>query len=294
MKFEYDHNQPQWLNYVKALSVTGEIDPTYYAFKGVRKELGDDMVKKLLTGMMMFYDMGVACLLAETPDAKYWEKVDEIYPTCKRGAGRRHYRGENGKKSIADIKRHGTPVDFWNAMSDSTYMGIKRKFDDVSGFGDYFIWKFADFSDRVFEANIDMLGAEKFLPKEPRNGARIIAKEMNLPDPENFEATIKYCLEETTKAGIMASPGFERPLGLLEIETCYCGYKHQTEGDDWVGKDILNHHTSLASIEGDIAKVLAKHLPAKLPRDYFPDLNGKGRQTETVKPTKTTVDLFSW
>lgn len=283
-RFDYDSTQPRWLNFVKAIVDTGDIDPTYYAFRGIRKDLGEKDVKKMLVSMLMFYDIGVACQLTEVPDNKYWDAVESIYPDCRRGSERRHFRGENGRKSIASIKPFGSPDKFWDAMYGKDYITIRDNFKNISGFGDYFIWKYADYCDRVFDMPVNMEGAIKFLPGEPREGSKIIAREMSLKDENNFEATIAYCLSETNKIGLMAPPAFERPVGLLEIETAYCMYKHAVTGNDFVGNDILNKHHVLKNVDSSLAKTLIKYLPPILSKDFFPQ----------TKINESTVDLFSF
>jgi hypothetical protein len=283
-RFNYNDNHPQWLNFTKAIVQTGDIDPTYYAFNGIRNDIGEKDVKKMLVSMLMFYDIGVACQLTETPDNKYWDKVVDIYPGCRRGSERRHFRGDNGRKSIESIKPYGSPDQFWDAMYAKDYISIRNKFKNISGFGDYFIWKYADYCDRVFGMPVDMSGAIKFLPGEPREGSKIIAEEMGLSDISNFEATIKYCLDECGKIDLIAPPIFERPVGLLEIETCYCMYKHTVNGNDYVGHDILDKHNVLENVDSDLAKGMIKYLPAKLSRNYFPDISNKSK----------SVDLFNF
>jgi Alpha-glutamyl/putrescinyl thymine pyrophosphorylase clade 2 len=263
---------------------TGDIDPTYYAFRGIRQDLGEKDVKKMLVSMLMFYDIGVSCQLTEVPDDAYWCKVEKIYPDCRRGSERRHFRGENGKKSIASIKPFGSPDKFWDAMYAKDYLTIRENFANISGFGDYFIWKYADYCDRVFDMPVDMSGAIKFLPGEPRDGSKIIANEMGLKDENNFEATIDYCLSEARGIGLKAPPAFERPIGLLEIETAYCMYKHAVTGNDYVGNDILNKHLVLSKVDSKLAKTLIKYLPPILHRYYFP-------QTKKMEPV---ADLFSF
>lgn len=269
-QFNYDSNLPHWLNFMVAINNTGDIDPTYYAFRGIRNDLSDKDVKKMLVSQLMFYDIGISCMLTETPDDKYWDTVDEIYPTCRRGKERRHFRGENGRKSIASIKPFGSPDKFWDAMYADNYIDIRNNFKNISGFGDYFIWKYADYCDRVFDMPVDMKGAIKFLPKEPRLGSVIIANEIGLDDPDNFEAVMKHCIEECNKIGLLAPPAFNRPVDILEMETCYCGYKHVMAGTDYVGSDIIDNIKALKLIDSPIAEKMIKYLPKPLARDYFP------------------------
>lgn len=289
---EYNPDLPKWLNYMVAINNTKDIDPTYEVFKGLIPLVGESTVKKMLVSMLMFYDTGVACQLTETPDDQYWAKVDEIYPTAKRGKARRHFRGENGRKSIESIKKFWTPEQFWDAMYADNYTKIRKNFDPVSGFGDYFIWKYADFCDRVFDTPVDMSSAVQYLPKEPRRGAKIIAEEMGLSNPDDFDATIKYCLDECEKIGLKASPSFDRPISVLEIETCYCGYKHLVEGDDWAGSDLDKVHDSLNGIPGRLADAMRKLAPARVPKNYF---QVPGKKTDKVtQKVESAFDLFTF
>lgn len=280
--FDYKDSQPHWLNFMEAIVNTGDIDPTYYAFRGIRNDLSDKDVKKMLVSMLMFYDIGVSCQLTEVPDDQYWSKVEEIYPTCRRGSERRHFRGENGRKAIESIKPYGSPDKFWDAMYADNYIDIRNNFKNISGFGDYFIWKYADYCDRVFDMPVNMDGAIKFLPKEPREGSRIVAEEMEMQPVDDFESTIKYCLDECAKINLLAPPAFNRPVGLLEIETCYCMYKHTMRGNDYVGHDIMDKINVLKSVDSNIAAKMLPYLPKALRRDYFPD------------KSEDKVDLFNF
>lgn len=283
-KFKYNDDNPRWLNFMQAIVETGDIDPTYYAFRGIRSDIGDDRTKRMLVGMLMFYDIGVASQLSEIADVEeFWKTVHAIYPTCRRGSERRHFRGNNGLKSIASIQKYESPVAFWDAMYDASYLGIKENFKNVSGFGDYFIWKYADYCDRVFDDNVNMTGAIKYLPKEPREGSIIVAREMGLAKEDDFEATIEYCLDACRNIGLMAPPAFNRKVGLLEIETCFCMYKHAVTGNDYVGHDIIDKHNTLALIGSPLSKQMATHLPKILVDDYFP----------IDKSKSTKVDMFS-
>lgn len=255
-----------WLELFKALVETEELDPVYTILYRARKDVGDDAIKRFLVGQMCYYNVGLSAELSDVGSDRFWEHVQALYPTCKRGSERRHFRGENGRKSIASMMQYGSPEAFFDKMYAPTYAGIRKNFDKVSGFGPYFQWKALDFFERIMGMPVDASDAWQHLPKEPFKGLALVAKEEGL-EGLSVERQLATLVESAQGAGLQCPPDFKRLVGIQELETLLCAYIHYHNGTYRPGEDIDRCYDLLSGVEG-LGRVLIQHVPEKVTQVY--------------------------
>jgi hypothetical protein len=206
--------------------------------------------------MLMFYHLGEAVKAAAVGEKHFYEHVQDNYDTCKRGTERRHFRGAAGRASIASIIQAfpASPAAAVRSLHAPLYPTLRANYANrLAGFGDYFIWKAADFTDRIFDLPIDYSQALKFMPNEPIKCAKTV-----WPD-QPVQQTLDMVVEEIKQ--YPAPPGRDRPCGVSEAETVLCMLKgYFITKTHVIGDDINDKHDDL----GDDLYDLAKYLPPKV------------------------------
>lgn len=251
----------EFIGFSEDLVATEELDPVYCMLYKAKSSLGDDTVKRFMTAFYMFYHVGVASQLAETPSNKFWAKVGDIYSTAPRGKERRHYRGMVGTNSITSIFKFGSAEAFIDSMIKPTYLQIREHVkNNLNGFGDYMTWKIADMQDRVLGQHVDWDGADKYLHKVPIKGAALIAVDESMIG-ESLLSVIEYM--ERKLAHLKAPPTYDRALNIAEIETILCAYKGLKSGSYYLGKDIASKRKDLEGY-GDMAQTMLGFMPKNI------------------------------
>ena len=261
--FAYNPNEPNWVNLMVAYNLTGDIDPTYFALHKLA-QTEPQLTKRLLVVYSLFYHMGFACRAAESPNT--FQFVVENYATAPRGKSRRHFRGNAGQATLKYLS--SKPLEQWfDEWYDPEYHNLVTKFKPVPAFGDYFIWKYADFYDRVFNMPVPLNDSHLVhLPKEPIKGAKLIA------ELEGINYNLKHVFGMIQTAAnrnlLNAVPDYQRRFGIAEIETFLCGVRHSYTGTDYVGKDIDTARNALDG-QGDLAQQLQSYLPPAVPKGWY-------------------------
>jgi hypothetical protein len=225
---------------------TEDLDPIYSAL--VRTE---DLDRRTLNRWLLvywcFYDAGVASFIAESDSAEsFWtwmfvaaknEERPPVGERWKRGAERRHFRGELAMKSVEDL--HARYRDFPEQMAEicanrppgrpAEVREIFRKVKTHVGFGDWIAFKIADMIDRVMKRSVDFDEGSVFMFKDPVKGAAMVRERYGVPD------AVAYLQEALGHRA--APPSYDRPVGIQEIETVLCKWKSHVNGRYPVGKD---------------------------------------------------------
>lgn len=261
--FNYNPNEPNWVNLMVAYNQTGDIDPTYFALNKLAKK-DPDLTKRLLVVYSLFYHLGFACRAAESQNA--YQYIIDNYATAPRGKSRRHFRGKAGQAALDYLINR--PLESWfDSMYDPEYHNIIAKFKVVPSFGEYFVWKYADFYDRVFNMPVPLDCSHlKYLPKEPIKGAKLIAELEGIEF--NLERVFGVIQTAANRNLLLAVPDYQRPFGIAEIETFLCGVRHSYTGTDYVGKDIDTARCALEGY-GDLAQELQSYLPSIVPNGWY-------------------------
>ena len=242
-----------WQTFARETIRINDLDPTYEMLRNARKDCGDEWVERFCLHMLMFYHVGEAELAANLVGKDFWDYVEDTYETCKRGTERRHFRGKAGREAIASLKPAflTDPGSAIRAFYRPTYPELYRAIrEGATGFGDYFIWKWADYLQCVFDMPIDLTEAYKYMPSEPAKCAKAFWPDLTLNQALNTVVReIKQYPDPFSKS---------RPCGVSEAETILCMMKgYFITKSHTIGDDILEKYEQLAD------SPLQRYLPPK-------------------------------
>lgn len=193
--------------------------------------------------LFLFYDARGAVEAAYEPD--FWEYVRKVYPTCKRGTERRHFRGAKGLAAIEKLSHMGSPTVIWLQMHRDTYQELYQNISvcfNGCEIGPYFAWKAMDILDRGIDrfVNISLVEALKYLPDSPRKCAKAVYPEYKL---EDVLMDIVEWIEDLVAPG---NPN--RYCGIPEAETIMCAIHGLQKGSYRFGEDIDRRQVQLAGL----------------------------------------------
>jgi Alpha-glutamyl/putrescinyl thymine pyrophosphorylase clade 2 len=238
-----------WQSFAVETVKSHDLDPTYDLLANLRKPYGEAFVARACLHMLMFYDLRDALELAKLDGKKYWEHIDKNYPHLRRGTERRHFRSINGWKTVEALREaYPRPEEFMEDNYDSDLRIMEAKLRRWPGFGPYFVWKAADYQDRIMGFPITFRTNLELVPDQPRKSAATFFPGQDLVSvlEKVSDAICEY-----------PAPGLpNRPCGLSEAETVLCMLKtYFTTKAAWLGKDIMLRYKELGDTK------FARYLP---------------------------------
>jgi len=243
-----------WKEFADITIRINDLDPTYEMLWKARKQYGDDWVERFCIHMLMFYHIGEAAIAANYEGQDFWNHVEANYTYTKRGSERRHFRGEAGRAAIRSLKQasgnatQGLLKAFYRPDYPTLYLGVKN---GLEGFGEYFIWKWADYLDRIFDMPIDFSNAFPYMPEQPMKCARAMWPDQHPRD--TLEMVREYISQYP------APPSGNRPCGIAEAETILCMLKgYFITKSHTIGDDIEDKYAALGQDPYGLAKFLPK------------------------------------
>lgn len=240
-----------WKQFCDITIEIDDLDPTYIMIKRGKEKWGQEWAERFCLHMLMFYDLQGASVAAHIEGEKFWEYVQDNYPTCTRGKERRHFRGENGRKAIASLIEAGNslPEGLLTRFYAGSYPTVVRTLGKtLSGFGPYFAWKWADYLDRIFDLPVDYSQAYPFMHDSPLKCA------LTLWPHQSPEQTLKLVADYIAPH---EAPGGGRGCGIAEAETALCVMKaYFISGRGRIGDGIEEKHHQLKSDPYGIAAML--------------------------------------
>lgn len=282
----------------RQLITSGDLDPIYIALH--RQGMSREQLHRWLLAYWCFYHAGFASYAAERELEHYWQVMENaarnttviIAPTATpaecgvngqwpRGKERRHFRGQQGIKAIAELQAtFGCPeyavVDiaqeafrtFPMTLDDGTadygvesftpkkipaipYNVLVKRVKAWRGFGTWISYKVGDMLDRCAGIPIDF-GFDDAMYDEPHKAAIMQwkiwhgAPQVSTVDDE--KAAVKEVVERllTEYKDLRAAPYNDRPIGLTEIETVLCKWKSHMGGHYPLWNDIDEIREGLA------------------------------------------------
>lgn len=212
----------------EGLIVSRDLDPVYCLFTD--NSLSLNRQNRLLLAYFMFYDIGTASEISSHTDAAFWHEATSKFKFWRRGAERRHFRGEAGLRAVYELsERFPNPdaaVEY--LLAGGTFESVMSRIQEWRGFGGWIAWKAGD----ILERTGYPIASAKAIPpmyEEPRKGAKLYA-----PDAP-FEETVEK-LNAYFKR-LEAPPRYDRPCGVQEVETVLCKWKSHMNGHYPLGKD---------------------------------------------------------
>lgn len=280
MKTQQEHGA---VDFGRRLIDTGDLDPIYVAL--AKLDLPPERLNRWLLVYWCCYDAGVSSYIAEAPTVgSFWERMqsmarNEEEAPCggrwRRAAERRHWRGLNAKKSLADLREryesrpeematycaHGEVPGQVVLATQTTCAAIMKRAREHVGFGSWIGFKIADMLERVAKVSVSFKESEVFLFEAPREAAewvwmdhhpmgeetqRIMRATMGcdvkgvIMGKAASKEAVRWSVEYLTKKfeGFTAPPHHDRAVGLQEVETILCKWKSHRNGHYPVGRDI--------------------------------------------------------
>jgi hypothetical protein len=217
------------------------------------------MLKRFLLAYTVFYSVSVAAKIAESKDF-YGEMINGDFAHWPRGHERRHCRGETFKKCIEsliafDYRHPEKIVDFWVMGKD--FKGVSRNVQSFYGYGDWISFKIYDLIDRVLCIPTDKAGVDLYMYKEPIKGAALykFGDQTHAITSQEVSDVVTELLN--VYRNYKAPPFADRPLSIMEVETCLCKGKSNYNGHYSLGNDTVDIYKGLEEGDwGDLAQEL--------------------------------------
>jgi hypothetical protein len=266
-----------WQRFSQVLIETNELDPTYSVIVALNKTKSRRWMGHFLMTFLLYYDMGQAIRVADNFEAdvdrpwSYWGWLQFMAANepqfMRRGAARRHMRGENERKALYNLASFG--LEPWELVVDmyprlGGFPSYTELYQNMTGrffgtqFGPYFIWKLYDIFNICLDMpiSLNLVEALKYMPDEPRKNAMAFFPNLS------FRQVLLVMTAEVAK---LPHPVREGYCGYAEVETILCALKgYFGTKSHWVGEDIASRWNELK----DYPEV-QKLLPPLLARGVF-------------------------
>ncbi len=233
--------------FAEELIKTQDLDPVYTILH--HAEFPDEKLHRWLVAYWCFYNVGTASVLSEIKDKDFWMVLNDatVGTVFPRGTERRHFRGENALKSVADLRsRASTATELIRSLIPQNKsigaLAMMSRVQDWNGFGPWIAFKVSDMIERLGLARVEFKPEHIFnMFDSPRKGAELFYKN-HLGTAEEYKGESSWVHVYIELTGHLinytAPPGFERPINIQEVETVLCKYKSALSGHYNVGKDI--------------------------------------------------------
>lgn len=225
----------------KQLLDTLDLDPVYVAI--YYADLPSQRLSKWLVAYWCFYHCGTASWITDQPNFFVAMEQAAASKDWSRGSERRHFRGEQARKAVADMQRHYRNPDTIIQMicgelnEQYTLHQVAEKTKTLRGFGDWIAFKVADMIERLGLCDVRFRPSDVFqMFESPRLGAELMYSTYG-GSGSPYEWAISSLSSRLSKH--KAPPRFERTINIQELETILCKWKSHMNGHYEVGKDIL-------------------------------------------------------
>lgn len=230
----------------KQLIATKDLDPVYVLLYAA--ELPHSKLCDWLLAYFCFYHCGTASWIADASGIvgdRYFDRLAAAARNAEhpRGSERRHFRGEQANKAVAELRATGlAPGGIIGRIirgEGNTLAEVMGRVKELRGFGDWIAFKVADIVERLGLAQVEFKPEDIFnMYSEPRKGADLVwaAHSKRAEQPTDYMWVYGYLKKRLE--GLKAPPRYERDLNIQEIETILCKFKSHTNGHYPVGKDI--------------------------------------------------------
>lgn len=264
----------KWTTFTRNIFRDADADPGYYAL--MYADLPEDQKARVAVAWCAYYNLGIAARASEYKGAKFYKYLRDQYATAKRASERRHFRGRAGTEALemweAEFPKPEQMVSrITRGNADDsplTYAQVRARTDKVRMMGPYFAWKWCDLCEVLSGEPVDFRGSEKFSPKVPQEGAKLL-----FPDKTIAEAYAEIVRFAVFK-GVTTLTGPDRAFGIQEAETVCCVYKQYRSGSYVYGSRTAKAIARLDSIESDTGATMAQALLDQSPwqRDQLADI----------------------
>jgi len=257
----------------EVLIQTGEIDPSYYMLYAARFDpaFGEEWVKRFCVAYLLFYHTGTAAKAADWEGADFWRCLKDAWEnTRSRGPERRHFRGDKSWETLQFCSHYHPDKPeymFDYPRSASNYKRFHGAAAKYPQFGNYFIWKWNDFSTCVFDDVRTLADCESYLPDVPKKALQRV-----WPD-QHWQNSFEYLTDLISDIPEPFSMKRRRMCGPQEAETIACSLKGYVlqHPQTYIGYDIHEKRAQLEKLLGLDTK-LSGFLPESVdPSEYKVD-----------------------
>lgn len=282
----------------KRLLTSLDLDPIYVAL--VRMELTPEELGRWLLSYWCCYDAGVSSYIADADSSdEYWNRMEMMATNemasplggrWRRAAERRHWRGKNAAASLAALfARYGDEPErmasycahgeeLKEEILSVSCASVMERAREHTGFGPWIGFKIADMAERVMGVPVSFEEAEVFVFKDPAKAAELAwnvhhadadgrqsAEAANMTTQSCVRWAVTYLTHEFRD--LPAPPGWDRPVGLQEVETVLCKWKSHINGHYPLYNDLaeIRHHALPWRAHSRLAGRFLDHLP-EVPR----------------------------
>jgi hypothetical protein len=228
---------------------TNDLDPVYVALGNAG--LDDWTLRKWLLAYWCFYHAGTASWIVD--QESYWKAMwtaaaDKMYPRCHE---RRHFRGDNALKSMADLEARGLTRAFRPLTGKETkpLSEVMAFVQTWRGFGPWIAFKVADMVERLGLLPVDFGDGGKFMYESPAAGAALLWESEIAWDAQGPDVTVPWAVNRILNelGHYTAPPRYERFINIQEAETILCKWKSYMGGHYALGEDVSGLLKSLGA-----------------------------------------------
>lgn len=251
---------PSWQKFTQTIYNNWDADPGYYALTSVYNT-DPNQAARAAVAWCAYYNLGIAADASERKGKRFWDYLESIYDTAKRNTERRHFRGDAGRRALAQWRSNWPQPEAlaeYMLAKSRTYFDIRKRGQQVMQYGDYFYWKWCDLHDVLGYGGVDMTGSAKHSPKLPQQGAELI---WTMDDPDydgafttiDLEAVYDRIVAYGRSKNVPPRTTATRRFSIQEAETVCCVYKQMASGSYAYGTRTAKAVRRLGAAESDTA-----------------------------------------
>ena len=219
-----------------------DLDPVYVVLWNA--QLDPIKLRRWLVAYWCFYHVGTSSWIVDQLD--YWKAMLTAAKSKEwpRSRERRHFRGENARKSVYYLRSRGSVALFDDLeRTDGSISEIMKAVQRWVGFGPWIAFKVADMVERMGLIKVHFDNGAMFLFDSPKEGAKMMAEIEGGPI-DNYQSWAVKTLIEHFKLR-MAPPRYERRFNAQEAETVLCKWKSYMGGHYHLGEDVESVYKGL-------------------------------------------------
>lgn len=173
-----------------------------------------------------------------------------------RSSERRHFRGDNARKSVEYLEGRGVEYLFDSLVrrNPTTARAMIELVQTWVGFGPWIAFKVADMLERLELRRVIFCGVEALMFDSPRKGAELYCDYMGLETDNPCQMALDSL---RSKLPLFAPPRHERLVNSQEIETVLCKWKSHCGGHYQVGDDIQHLKKALDKFDDPLSVKLS-------------------------------------
>lgn len=229
---------------------TRDLDPVYVVLHEAALE--PELLRRWLLAYWCFYHVGTASWIVERGQ-DYWDRMflaagSKEYP---RSAERRHFRGAQATDSVSYLRTRGLFSLFRDLeLAGSSARQVIQAVRTWRGFGPWIAFKVADMIERLGVRHLEF-PMDVVLYDSPRKAAELLHEREGRPD-KGGAGVGEWAVGRLLKVfgDRLAPPGYERPVGVQEVETILCKWGSHVKGHYEVGEDVEAVHRGLGRFPG--------------------------------------------